>query len=185
MDRLFTISAIVFVIGFNYFVLSTENINILVPLFVAVYLCSMYLVGLKALRRLRFFVTLFVFLFIFQLIFQASKDLELRFFASLTTVLQIATMSEMINIITRKISISRFIGGLFFLPKSAKLLVTITFSFIPFLFEEQQKISYVQKSRGIKTNFFGSFFTVIPLVHRVMQRSQDLALSINMKGYEN
>lgn len=189
LNSVITISAIVFVVVVNYLLLSTQNIIILFAVFSATYIAGYLALSSSKRRvaqRVRFFATLFLFLFVFHVIFNRNSSLYTHFNSSLKTVLQIASISEMMLVLTGKISMSKFINGLFFLPQSMKMLITITFSFIPFLVEEQQKISLVQKSRGMGTTlqskFTGIFSTIIPLIHRLFRRSEDLALVIDMRG---
>jgi len=61
--------------------------------------------------------------------------------------------------------------------------LTMTFYFIPIIFQESEQIILVQKSRGLKTFSWNIAPLIIPLLHRVFLRAELLALTIISRGY--
>jgi energy-coupling factor transporter transmembrane protein EcfT len=66
------------------------------------------------------------------------------------------------------------------MPTIVKLLVTITFSSIPAIFDEAEHITRVQKTRGAKKTVLS---LIIPLFHLMFQRAEHLAIVILTRGF--
>ena len=85
-------------------------------------------------------------------------------------------------------SFSEIIDVFGFLPNIFKLLLAITFYSIPLVINEYEQIILVQKSRGYKSSVFNPIASTIPLLvpllHRVFQRSETLALTVASKGFK-
>jgi energy-coupling factor transporter transmembrane protein EcfT len=77
---------------------------------------------------------------------------------------------------------------LFFLPAKIKLALNITFSQIPNILYEFEKITLVQKSKGfspgIKKKYKILPVLFIPLIHRIIKRGENLTIIMISKAYE-
>ena len=98
---------------------------------------------------------------------------------AILAALRITTLSLMVFYYTATTSASQIVKNFYFLPKAWQLMLTITFSLIPVIFSEAKKISLVQKSRGYKNK--NPFPVIIPLLHRTLQRAEQLALVIETR----
>ncbi len=188
-DKIIVITAIGFIIIMNYFVMSLKSIWLLAVIAIATYALGFIFDSARAtVKRTKFFVFLFISLFTFHKVLNTPLPWIDAVQLSARTTLQIAILSQIIFMFARRTSLSRLLQSLSFIPSKLRLLFTVTFSFIPVLLEEQEKISLVQKSRGLganmKSRILSPFAIFVPLVHRVIQRSQSIAMSIITKGYE-
>jgi energy-coupling factor transporter transmembrane protein EcfT len=119
------------------------------------------------------------------LLFNQSVPVFQRFLSGASSFLKITVISLLIFFWITVTSTAEIISSLFFLPNNLKLLLTMTFYFIPSIIIETEQISAVQKSRGLKTFIFNPFPLIVPLLHRVMARAEGLSLTIASRGYEN
>lgn len=71
------------------------------------------------------------------------------------------------------------------------LMVMLALRFVPILFEETDRIIKAQKARGVDLDS-GSIVTkvrslvpiIVPLLHGVFRRADDLAVALSLRGYE-
>ncbi|MBU1500289.1 energy-coupling factor transporter transmembrane protein EcfT, partial [Patescibacteria group bacterium] len=68
-----------------------------------------------------------------------------------------------------------------FLPKTFNFMLTITFSLIPVIFQEAKTIILLQKCRGYHS--LNPLPIIIPLLHRTLKRSEQIALTMASRGY--
>lgn len=124
-----------------------------------------------------------------QLVFNTSIDISQRFNQGIVAVLKILSLSLMTFIFVTSNSISTIIEILSFLPKKFQLMLTITFSIIPVIISETQKIITIQKCHGYKImrlNIFLSFIPIIiPLLHRSLRRTEQIAIILLTRGYKD
>ena len=124
---------------------------------------------------------------IFQLTFNLSVSPLDRFLLGINAVSKILAISLSVFYFTTTTSLGEIIGALSFLPSSARLALTVTFSLIPAVIEEGGQISIVQSSRGLKKSIRNPLAAVIPviipLIHRVLSRAEKISLALYTKGY--
>ena len=70
------------------------------------------------------------------------------------------------------------------------LLIMLAIRFIPLLFEETDRIIKAQKARGVDIEAGGVFRkmrslvpVIVPLLHSVFRRADDLAIALTLRGY--
>lgn len=176
----------ILIILFSFFILYLKNLIILLVLFFLLLFSNSIIISKKQLiKRLIPLVTIGCFIIIFQMLFNWSIPFSQRLMAGTISFLKISVISLLIFFWIAITSPAEIISSLFFLPNNLKLLLTMTFYFIPSIILETQQISVVQKSRGLKTFLFNPFPLIIPLLHRVMKRAETLSLTIASRGYEN
>lgn len=124
-----------------------------------------------------------------QIVFNTSIDISQRFNQGIVAVLKILSLSLITFIFVSSNSISTIIEILSFLPKKFQLMLTITFSIIPVIISETQKIITIQKCRGykpVRLNIFLSFIPIIiPLLHRSLRRTEQIAIILQTRGYKD
>ncbi len=138
------------------------------------------------LRRTRFFVILGLGICVFHIIDGTTRGLGDKIAVASLTALKLATISQVVDDVTVMISPSHVASLLEWLPSTARLLITMTFSFIPQLAREYTSIRIAQSSRGAHTGGLLHVRTIraimIPLLHRLFLRSGALALSLVARG---
>jgi energy-coupling factor transporter transmembrane protein EcfT len=112
------------------------------------------------------------------IIFQAFS---LRLLQGLTAALKILSLSLLVFLYTSTTSISQISQTLNFLPKNFNFMLTITFSLIPVIFQEAKTIILLQKCRGYHS--LNPLPVIIPLLHRALKRSEQIALTMSSRGY--
>lgn len=187
MKTVISILKIVFLILFNFSVFYLKNpiVFLILNIFLSLLL---YFTRQKyfTLRRLIPLFFIGVSIVVFQLVFNGTILWQERIMLGYLTASRIIVLSLGMIVFISITSASEIMRGLFFLPKSLKLLLVLTFSFIPLIFDESEKITLAQKSRGLKSRYLSIrevTAKTIPLFHRVFQRSQALALTIVARGY--
>lgn len=130
---------------------------------------------LKALLFIGFSIILFQLLFNFSL---APID---RVWQGIISAVKISLLSLLVFWYTAVFSPSQISRHFHFLPQPLPLMFTLTLALIPALFNEAKKIHLIQISRGYSRK--NPFPILIPLLHRVIQRSQHLALVMTSRGY--
>lgn len=124
---------------------------------------------------------------LFQLIFNTSLPAGERFIQGFTAAAKIFTLSMLVFVFTSIVSVNQITMALSFLPPKIKLALVITFSMIPAIFAEAQKILLAQNARGYNTrglNIVKSFIPfIIPLLHRTLRRAEQISITIQARGY--
>ena len=122
-----------------------------------------------------------VLLIIFQLLFNSSQTYSVRWLQSLTAAIKILSLSLLVFLYTATTSITQISQAFNFLPKTFNFMLTITFSLIPVIFQEAKTIILLQKCRGYKN--LNPLPIIIPLLHRTLKRSEQIALTMTSRGY--
>ena len=190
-NNIIIFSLLVSIALFNAYVFVYSNISALVLLFIFLFIASYYWLKKKDFtRRINFFIDLFIALFVFQVLVNLRTLGFGQILAStIKTTLQLFVVTQSIYIVIQKISLTKMLNAFSVLPVKIRLILVLTFSFIPFVIKEYDHISLIQKTRGVGSNWygkiFGSIFIFVSLIHQVIRRSQSVALAIALKGYEN
>ena len=125
---------------------------------------------------------------LFQTIFNTSLTLINRFLTGLINTEKIISLSMLVFIFTATTSVSQIVSIFSFLPAQFQLMLTITFSLIPVILDESQKIILIQSSRGHNfrsLNMVRSFLPImIPLLHRSLKRAEQLSIVLSSLGYD-
>ncbi|OGK18807.1 hypothetical protein A2866_02510 [Candidatus Roizmanbacteria bacterium RIFCSPHIGHO2_01_FULL_39_8] len=135
-------------------------------------------------KRLKILLPAGFFIILLQLFFHQSHDMMTRFMFGYTVFIRLLIVSLSVLFFMSVTSASEIIAAFAFLPKKIQLALTMTFYFIPTILEESDKISMIQKSRGLRSGLSSISSVVIPLLHRVFQRAETLSLTIVSRGYE-
>jgi len=182
MNKLKVFVGLGLLLFFNFLLIKSRNLFFLASLTIVFYGFSFLLESAKVIiKRLGLFLLIGFSIFIFQLFFNKSVLFQDRLFFSLISFFKIATISQIVFITVKIISPSEIINAFDFLSSSTKLLLGLTFYFIPLLTNELKTINLVQKSRGAKASLFS---LLIPLLHRVFQRSETLTFTILSRGFK-
>ena len=129
-----------------------------------------------------FFVFILVgrLLLVHNLTLQENLQIAVLFFVRMGSITFL--MFSFIKI-TSILEIARFLS---FLPRQMRLLIIITFSFLPIIQKEFENIYIAQKVRHFRFNpiqFYKSFFPIfVPLLHRVLNRAEQIAVVIESRG---
>ena len=137
----------------------------------------------KLFSRLKLLIPTGIIILIFQLLFNQSSTIIERLAFSYLTFSKISIISVLVLYFVAVTSVSQIISFLSFLPEDIRLVITMTFYFIPLIFDEAKHISLVQRSRGLPPNSLNIAPLVVPLLHRVFIRAQALSLAIISRGY--
>lgn len=122
-----------------------------------------------------------ILLIIFQLIFNSGQTYSARLLQGFTSALKILSLSLLVFLYTSTTSITQISQALNFFPKTFNFMLTITFSLIPVIFQEAKTIILLQKCRGYHS--FNPLPIIIPLLHRTLKRSEQIALTMASRGY--
>jgi len=120
-------------------------------------------------------------LFLFQLLLNQSQSISIRLAQAFTSGLKILNLSLLVFYYTTTHSSSQISQAFSFLPRSGRLILTLTFSLIPLILKEAKTILFLQKSRGYHSH--NPLPLIIPLLHRTFTRSEQIALSLTSRGY--
>lgn len=131
-------------------------------------------------RLLPLFFTI-VLLILFQLFFNSSQTYSVRLLQGFTAAIKILSLSLLVFLYTATTSITQISQALNFLPKNFSFMLTITFSLIPVIFQEAKTIILLQKCRGYHN--LNPLPIIIPLLHRTLKRSEQIALTMSSRGY--
>lgn len=134
--------------------------------------------------RLKILLPVGFFIILIQLLFHQSSNMVTRLIFGYTVFIRLMIISLSVLFFMSVTSASEIITTLAFLPKKIRLVLTMTFYFIPAILDESDRISVVQKSRGLRSGLSSILPLVIPLLHRVFQRAETLSLTIVSRGYE-
>lgn len=189
MNRLKILGTFLFLAFFNIFILKERNLVFLLAIFLSIYsISSFFNLHQEVFRRIKLFFLIGIFIVLFQLFFNQTSLLFERMFMGFRVILQIASISESVFVVMRIISPTEIVRSLNFLPKSIQILLSMTFYFIPLLMKEYEFVQLVQKSRGLGSSFISRLimpiYMIIPLLHRVFQRSETITYTILSRGFE-
>ncbi len=185
MKRLLAVIKTIGLVVFSYVSLYIYNVWILTIIFFFLFIIlAIFFPERHVLKRLKPLLPVGVFIILIQLIFYQSSTLVNRFLFGYLVFIKIAIVSTAVFFYTSVTSASEIILAFWFLPKKFQLLLTMTFYFVSSILNEAENIALVQKSRGFKFFYLNIFPIIVPLVHRIFQRSSMLALTLVSRGYE-
>lgn len=174
----------------NYFLITVHYLLFLLTVFIGLIFVSYFINSYReSIKRIQAFAILGILIFIFQLIFNHTELIIEKIFLSLRVVFQLAAISESVFIVMKLVSPLEIVKSLNFLPKTLQILLSMTFYFIPMLMKEYETIRAIQSVRGLGLTLFSRvffpIFVVIPLLHRVFQRTETITYTVLSRGYEN
>lgn len=179
---------LVVLVVFSFLVLSLNEWKLLAALMVFLVILS----NARGLRRqlkerMLSLFTIAIFVVLFQLIFSPLENFSLRLMAGVTASIKITLLSLLVFFYTTSNSPTQILAAFSFLPRNLQLMLTITFGLIPTVFQEVRKIMLTQKTRGYNPKWWNPRQSLIPLVipllHRVLRRSEQIAMVLYSRGY--
>ena len=185
MKRIIPIIKITFLIVSTLTILSLKNYLVLTGILFFLLLAFMLISPkLSVFNRLKMFIPLGFFILILQIVFNQRQSLFYGFLSTYIIWVRLVTISLVIFYFMAITSPLEIILAFWFFPQKIKLLLTMTFYFIPIIFQESEQIILIQKSRGLKNFFWNITPLIIPLLHRVFIRAELLALTIISRSYQ-
>jgi len=189
MKKFNTLFILLVILGINVAALAIKDLFLVVLLFLGVCILSMTLTSPRqTVGRLKIFIGIALSILLFQLVFVRSMSFAQIIVQTVRVAMQLFIVSEVVRVGIQYISPAALISLFSFLPKQFQLLIAMTFYFIPLSMEEYGIIKHAQISRGlgnsIKGKMIAPFAFVIPLLHRVFQRSEIMTYSILSRGWK-
>ncbi len=186
MKELPALLKIVILIGSSTLVLASFNTTLLsVTLFLLLVAMFFTKSRKKIYPRLKALFPAGILIFILQLAFSPGVPLNDKLLFSYTVFSKLVVVSMMVLYFVSTTSPARIVSAFFFLSEDMRLMLTMTFYFIPLIFDEASQIMVVQKSRGLKSFSWNIMPLIVPLLHRVFTRAQSLSLAIVSRGYRH
>lgn len=111
----------------------------------------------------------------------AFQAFSLRLTQGVIAAVKILSLSLLVFLYTATTSITQISQALNFFPKNFNFMLTITLSLIPVIFQEAKTIILLQKCRGYHS--LNPLPVIIPLLHRTLRRSEQIALTMSSRGY--
>ena len=188
MKKIYTFLALLIIVGINIVVLSLKDTLFIIVIFLIVGSVSMVITSpSQTIDHLKFFIGLAVSILIFQMVFARDLSFETKLLLTARVASQLFIVSEVVRIGVKYISPVSLISFFSFLPKGIQLLIAMTFYFIPLTMKEYEIIKQVQISRGlgksIKSKLIAPIAFIVPLLHRVFQRSEVMTYSVLSRGW--
>lgn len=137
-------------------------------------------------QRVSFFLLLGVVILISNMISQGNTAVGIRLYRGLQYLMKLISVSMAVLLFTQTTPPVELVKLASFLPRQLRTILTISFAFIPVIQKEYGNIMLVQTAKGMSRNknIFRRFFPVIiPLMHRIMRRSENLAMVLESRGY--
>lgn len=138
-------------------------------------------------KRIVPLVSTVVVLIIFHSLFNTAIPFSERLQAGLGAGIRLFTVSSLVFLYTVTASPSEIMMVFAFLPKLYQLLLTITLTTVPAIFEESEHITRVQKTRGLKVSRFNPLShllpVLLPLFHSIFARAEQLTIVMVTRGY--
>lgn len=139
----------------------------------------------QVIKRMNKIIPLGVIIVCIQIITNPSPHIYDRISYGIFVFARILFASMLIFSIMSTTSASEIMKALSFAPQTIQLLLTLLFYFIPIVFDESDKITLAQLSRGANSKSLLHLPSLlVPLLNRVFQRSQTLSLALISRGYE-
>jgi energy-coupling factor transporter transmembrane protein EcfT len=133
-------------------------------------------------------ITVFL-LICFHAVFNGSVPLAGRLQMGLLAGIRLFCVSSLVLLYTTTTSPLEIISVVSFLPNIARLLLTITLTTVPAIFEESEHIWRVQKSRGLCSSRLSPFSSLLPIVlplfHSIFIRAEQLTIVMMSRGYSS
>ena len=189
MKKIKTILVLCIILGINISALAIKDTLLISLLFLVICILSVALTSPRqTVKRLQMFIWMALSLLLFQLIFVRSMPFGQIVLQTTRVAMQLFIVSEVVRVGISSISPSSLISLFSFLPKQFQLLIAMTFYFIPLSIEEYGIIKHAQIARGLGNSIQGKliapFAFIIPLLHRVFQRSEIMTYSILSRGWK-
>lgn len=189
MNKIKVFGGLVLLTLTNFFIITTRSLIPLVTITIMAYGIGICTDSRRAtVKRIRLFCMIGLSILLFQILFNQLAPLGQRVLISLRTILQISSISEIVLIGMKCISPNEIVSAFSFLPHSLQILLAMTFYFVPLLLTEQNTIRLVQQSRGLgvtlQSRFHAPIAFLIPLLHRVFQRSETISFTILSRGFK-
>lgn len=165
---------------FSIFLFSTMLLFVhtwIIPFFMIVALSAINRSVIE--KRFKPLLIVFFFVLLFQLLFNTTLTIEQRLYQGIFAGSRIIALSLLVFWFTETTSSSEIIRTLSFLPANFRLVLTISLSLIPVLLNEIGSIQRAQQSRGKST----ILSILIPLLHRTLKRSEQIAIVLQTRGY--
>lgn len=137
----------------------------------------------KFFARAKSLVPAGIIIFVLQAII-GQGDMIAKLSFSYVVFSKLIIISLLVLFFTTYTSPGRIVSAFFFLGENIRIMLTMTFYFIPLIYEEARYIAAVQKSRGLGSSRLNIAPLVVPLLHRIFLRAQALSLTIVSRGYE-
>ncbi len=153
MKELPALLKIVILIGSSTLVLASFNTTLLsVTLFLLLVAMFFTKSRKKIYPRLKALFPAGILIFILQLAFSPGVPLNDKLLFSYTVFSKLVVVSMMVLYFVSTTSPARIVSAFFFLSEDMRLMLTMTFYFIPLIFDEAFQIMVVQKSVMIGKN---------------------------------
>ena len=127
-------------------------------------------------------------LILFHSIFNISVPWQQRIQLGILSGIRLFSVSSLVLLYTMTTSPAEIVSIFSFLPKIAQLLLTITLTTVPAIFEESEHIYRVQKTRGLRGSRINPFSSVLPVVlplfHSIFARAELLTIVMMSRGYK-
>jgi len=166
--------------------LNHDQIYIFIVFVISV-LLSFYVGGNKILPRIKPLLLVSIFIVAINLISAGNITILSRILNGIINALKLISLSLVVFAYTMSTSPAEIVSVFSFLPRKAKVMLTITFSLIPITLKEIEKIQLVQKSRGYEgssMNIVTSLLPLImPLLNRTLKRAEQIGIILETKGY--
>lgn len=94
--------------------------------------------------------------------------------------LKLLNLSLSVMIFTALTPIREMKSLWFFMGEKGRILMTLTFNLIPIILKEAEDIKLIQSTR--RKNGLAFFPIVVPLLHRVLKRSEQLTLVLSLSA---
>lgn len=179
---------LIILVSTSIFLLRNWQILLFVFVITVILIIMIPKVRLKIIPRMFSLLMVSLFIIIFNTIFYPSPDYSARFLNGLIAAEKIMTVSLAVFSFVFTNSMSEIINTLCFLPSKFRLSLTITFSIMPTILEEIKKIAVVQCAKGLNRRSLNPTKNIIPIIipvmHRSMQRAEQIAITIQARGFE-
>jgi energy-coupling factor transporter transmembrane protein EcfT len=177
---------IILLIGLSSLILTSFNMELMiVVLAVLIVAISFTKSRKKIFPRLKALFPAGLLIFLLQLSFSPGVPLNDKLLFSFTVFSKLVVVSLMVLYFVSTTSPVRIVSAFFFLSENMRLMLTMTFYFIPIILDEAGRITVIQKSRGLKSFSWNIMPLVVPLLHRVFARAQALSLTLVSRGFEH
>ncbi len=181
-----TLLKIILLVGLSSFFLTSFNLILLLSALILLLIAiSSTRSRKKIYPRLKALIPAGILIFVLQIAFSPGVPLNDKLLFSLTVFSKLTVVSLLVLYFVSTTSPANIVSSFFFLNEDMRLMLTMTFYFIPLILDEASQIMAVQKSRGLKSFSWNLMPLIVPLLHRVFTRAQALSLTIISRGYRH
>lgn len=190
MTKIISFAKLSLLICFTWLVIYSHNWQILFILLLLLILLSLLLKPKRQLvKRLKPLLLIGLTIILINLFFNMSFVPEDRLSKGILYAGKFVNLSLSVFIFTAITSPSEIVALFSFLPKQMTLALSITFSIIPVIMSEIDKITLIQKTRGHNFRSFNPkksiFPLIVPLLHRTLKRGEQIGIVLLARGYED